>query len=49
MTDQQIKDSIHGFLKAWTEGNTKQAVSFFAEDASFTVPRGTFKGTSQIE
>ena len=49
MTEQEIKDSIRGFFKAWTTGDTKQALSFFAEDAVFTVPRGTFKGTAQIE
>ena len=49
MTEQEIKDSIRGFFKAWTTGDTKQALSFFVEDAVFTVPRGTFKGTAQIE
>jgi ketosteroid isomerase-like protein len=49
MTDQQIKDSIHGFFKAWTTGDTKQALSFFADDAVFIVSRGTFQGTAQIE
>ena len=49
MTEQEIKDSIRGFFKAWTTGDTKQALSFFAEDAVFIVPRGTFKGTAQIE
>ena len=49
MTEQEIKDSIRGFFKAWTTGDTKQALSFFTEDAVFTVPRGTFKGTAQIE
>ena len=49
MTDQQIKDAIRSFLKAWTAGDTKQALSFFAEDAVCIVPPGTFKGTAQIE
>ena len=49
MTEEEIKDSIRGFFKAWTTGDTDQALSFFAEDAVYTVPRGTFKGTAQIE
>jgi len=49
MTDQQIKDAIHGFLKSWTAGDVKNALSFFAEDALFVTPLGTFKGTAQIE
>ena len=44
-----MKDSIRGFFKAWTTGDTKQALSFFAEDALFIVPRGTFKGSTQID
>jgi len=49
MTEQEIKDSIRGFFKAWTTGDTKQALSFFTEDALFIVPRGSFKGTTEIE
>ena len=49
MTDQQIKDAIRSFLKAWATGDTKQALSFFAEDAVCIGPPGTFKGTAQIE
>jgi len=49
MKEQEMKDSIRGFFKAWMAGDTKQALSFFADDAVFIVPRGTFKGTAQIE
>ena len=49
MTEQQIKDVSHGFLKAWTSGDLKQALSFFAADAVWTTPNGLFKGTAQIE
>ena len=48
MTEQEMKDSVRGFFKAWTAGDTKQALSFFADDAVFIVPRGTFRGTAQI-
>jgi len=49
MTEQEIKDAARKFLKSWTTGDIKQAASFFADDAVFIVPRGTFKGTAQIE
>ena len=49
MNEQQIKDTIRGFFKAWIEGDTKGALSFFADDAVFTVPRGIFKGAAEIE
>jgi len=49
MTDQEIKAAIRGFLKSWTAGDTKNALSFFAEDALFITPLGEFKGTKQIE
>ena len=49
MTDQQIKDAIRGFLKSWTAGDAKSAVAFFAPNALFTTPIGTFKGAVQIE
>ena len=49
MNDQQIKDSIRGFLKSWTSGDLKNALSYFAEDALFTTPLGSFKGTKEIE
>ena len=49
MIEQEIKDAIRGFFKAWTTGDTKQALSFFAEDAVCIFPRGTFKGIAQIE
>lgn len=49
MTDQQIKDAIRGFLKAWTAADTKQGLSLFTEDSVWINPQGTFKGKAQIE
>ena len=49
MTDQQIKDTIRGFLQSSKAGDVKSALSFFTEDALWTSPHGTFKGTAQIE
>ncbi len=49
MTDQQIKDAIHGFLNAWVAGDIKKVASVFAEDGVWITPQGTYKGTSQIE
>jgi ketosteroid isomerase-like protein len=49
MTDQQIKDTIRGFLKSCMAGDTKQALSLFTEDTVWVSPQGTFKGIAQIE
>jgi ketosteroid isomerase-like protein len=49
MTDQQIKDAIHNFLKSWTAGDMKQTLSLITDDSVWVNPQGTFKGTSQIE
>ena len=49
MTDQQIKDTIRGFRKAWMAGDVKNALSFLADDAVWIGPPGTFKGPTQIE
>ena len=49
MTEQQIKDTIRGYIKSWTAGDLKQALLFFAADAVWTNPNGIFKGTAQIE
>ncbi len=49
MTEQEIKDSIRGFLKSITAGDIKNALLSFAEDAVWTSPQGIFKGIPQIE
>ena len=49
MTEQEIKEAIRGLLKSWMAGDVKKAASYYAEDALFTTPLGTFKGTIQIE
>jgi len=49
MTDQQIRDAIRGFCKAWTAGDIKQALTIFTDDSVWVNPQGTFKGLSQIE
>ena len=49
MTDQQMKDAIHGFMKSWTSGDIKKALIYFAPDAVWISPNGTFKGMEQIE
>lgn len=49
MTDEQIKNSIRAFLKSSMAGDVKGALSFFADDAVWISPQGTFKGTAQIE
>ncbi len=49
MTEQQIKDAAIGFEQAWMAGDTKQALSFFADDAVWIAPNGVFRGRAQIE
>ncbi len=49
MNDQQIKNTIRDFLKAWTAGDISKAVSFFTENSCWENPQGTFKGIAQIE
>ena len=49
MTEQQIKDAAIGFEQAWMDGDIKQALSFFADDAVWIAPNGKFKGKIQIE
>ena len=49
MTEQQMKDAAIGFEQAWMAGDVKQALSFFADDAVWIAPNGTFKGKVQIE
>ena len=49
MTDQQIKDAIRSFCKAWTSGDIKQALALFTNDSVWVTPQGTFKGLAPIE
>jgi len=48
MSDEQIKASIRGFIKAMVAGDSKQAVALLAPDAVWTGPGGTFKGATDI-
>lgn len=49
MEDNQMKDVIRDFLKAWTRGEIEKAASYFADDAVWIAPQGTFKGKDQIK
>ncbi len=49
MEEDQMKDTIRGFMSAWTKGDIKQASSYFTEDSVWVTPLGTFKGIAQIE
>ena len=48
MSEEQIKASIRGFLKAMVAGDSKQAASFLAPDVAWTGPGGTFKGAADV-
>ena len=47
MTDEQMKNAIHGFLQASTAGDVDKALSFLAADAVWVGPDCTFKGTAE--
>ncbi len=47
--EEQMKDAVHGFMKAWTSGDIKQALTYFAPDSVWINPLGTFKGIEQVE
>jgi len=49
MAEQQIKDATSGFTQSWTSGDINKALSFFADDATWIAPNGTFKGRAEIE
>lgn len=48
MSEEEIKGSIRGFIKAMAAGDSKQAGALLAPDAVWTGPGGTFKGAADI-
>ncbi len=48
MTEEQIKNTIRGFLHATASGDISKALSFMAEDTEVTVWGRTFKGKAEI-
>jgi acid phosphatase class B len=48
MTDQQIKDAIRGLIKSSTKGDTKQALTFFADDAVWVTSHYFFQGQKPL-
>ena len=40
---------MRDFVKAMVEGDAEKTYSFFAEDAEYTCPMGTFKGEREIK
>ncbi len=48
MSEEQIKSAIRGFIKSMTVGDSKQAISFLADDVVWVTPYGTFKGKPAV-
>lgn len=49
MTDEQMKNAISGTLQAMTAGEIDEALSYFAADAVYMDPFGTFTGTAELK
>lgn len=48
MANEKIETIIHDFIEASVKGDIEKALSFFAEDATYVTPWGTFKGKNEI-
>lgn len=48
LNDQQIKDTIRDFLKAWVKGEVSKLLPLLTDDCVWVNPQGTFSG-KQIE
>lgn len=49
MSEEKIKSLIRDFIEAFTKRDVEKALSFFAEDATYVTPWGTFKGKEEIK
>jgi len=49
MTEEQIKNTIRGFLQALASGDISRALSFIAENADMTVWGRTLKGKAEVQ
>lgn len=48
VSEERIKSLMHEFIKAQQEGDVERTLSFFAEDASYVTPMGTFHGEKEL-
>ena len=49
MTEQQIKSIMRDYIKALVARDVEKTLSFFAEDATWVTPSGTFKGKGELK
>ena len=49
MFEERIKSIVNGFGEAFVKRDVEKMLSFFAEDAVWVSPAGTFKGKEEIE
>ncbi len=48
MAKEKMETIIRDFSEAFVKGDIEKALSFFAEDATYVTPWGTFKGKDEI-
>ena len=49
MSNEKIKSLMRDFIKALAERDVEKGLSFFAEDATYVTPHGTFKGKGELK
>jgi predicted ester cyclase len=48
MSEENIENAMHNFMAAIVERDVEKSLSFFAEDAAYVTPEGTFKGKEEL-
>ncbi len=48
MAKEKMETIIRDYIEAFVKGDIEKALSFFAEDATYVTPWGTFKGKDEI-
>jgi len=49
VSEEKIKSVVYGFGEAFVKRDVEKMLSFFAEDAVWVSPAGTFKGKEEIK
>ena len=48
MSEENIENTMRNFIAALVERDVEKSLSFFAEDATYVTPEGTFKGKEEL-
>ena len=49
MSEEEIESIVRGFGEAFVKRDVEKMLSFFAEDAVWVLPEGTFKGKEEVK